>query len=403
MSERKVFINWVVCDYTGWGVYGLNLALHWSRDPDLAPSIGGAFNATALALDPLQRRALDPVLQRSSAFHAQLEAFKDGIATVKAPALNYFDDRFVVGSMPHNVRLLGDPTIAVTFFETTQLNADAVARAGKYPLVVTGSTWNTDILRAHGLPNVRFVPQGIDPTHFHPAPRNGHLGDRFLVFSGGKLERRKGQDIVVTGFRKFAEKRPDALLVTAWHSLARGYASTLDASGLTAPVVYKPAAPADKSPADVDVDAWMRANGLEPHQFLDLGPTPNAQMPKVLREMDVALFPNRAEGGTNLVAMECMACGVPTILSVNTGHLDLIGKDNCFPLVQQASLEGREAGFGDVAGWGESDVDEVVEQLERAYVYREEARERGLRGSAFINQYSWARTAAEMKDIVLSA
>jgi glycosyltransferase involved in cell wall biosynthesis len=47
-------------------------------------------------------------------------------------------------------------------------------------------------------------------------------------------------------------------------------------------------------------------------------------MPSVLQEMNVAVFPNRAEGGTNLVAMECMACGLPVILSGNTGHLDLI-------------------------------------------------------------------------------
>ena len=60
------------------------------------------------------------------------------------------------------------------------------------------------------------------------------------------------------------------------------------------------------------------------NQVLDLGRVPNAGMPRILRECDVAVFPNRAEGGTNLVAMKCMACGVPTILSANTGHLDLI-------------------------------------------------------------------------------
>jgi glycosyltransferase involved in cell wall biosynthesis len=100
--------------------------------------------------------------------------------------------------------------------------------------------------------------------------------------------------------------------------------------------------------------------------------------------------------------MECMACGVPTILSQNTGHLDLIEDDNCYPLIQQGALPGPEAGFGGVAGWGESDVEEALEQLERVYAHREEARARGQRGAATLSRLTWARTAAQMKDIVLA-
>ena len=44
-------------------------------------------------------------------------------------------------------------------------------------------------------------------------------------------------------------------------------------------------------------------------------------MGAVMQEADVALFPNRCEGGNNLVALEAIASGVPTILSANTGHL----------------------------------------------------------------------------------
>jgi len=38
------------------------------------------------------------------------------------------------------------------------------------------------------------------------------------------------------------------------------------------------------------------------------------------------------QGGTNLVAMEAFAAGIPSIISANTGHLDLIDDDRCFPL-----------------------------------------------------------------------
>ncbi|THD59051.1 glycosyltransferase family 4 protein [Phenylobacterium sp.] len=396
MTERAVFINWRLSSFFGWGVYGLNLALHWSADRDMSVVVSMPISDGDLALGPLRRRALQPLIERSREFQAKLRPYENRVATVQAPCLNSCDRRFLVSGVAHNVRLAGTPTIGVTFFETPQLDADAITRARACPVVVTGSTWNAELLRAHGLTNVRNVLQGIDPSLFHPAPRLGVYTDRFLIFSGGKLERRKGQDIVLTAVRRFVERHPDALLVTAWHGPVTDYIRTLDAGGLTSPVPFD-------GIGQVDVTGWALANGIGPDNVLDLGSVPNAMMPGLLREMDVALFPNRAEGGTNLVAMECMACGVPTILSANTGHLDLIEDENCYPLVQQNALPGEEAGFGGVAGWGESDVEEVLEQLERVYAHRAEALRRGRLGAVAMRQLTWARTAAQMKEIVLAA
>jgi glycosyltransferase involved in cell wall biosynthesis len=395
MSQRTVFINWWLSSFTGWGVYGLNLALQWRADPDLAATTSLPLVVSALSLDPLRWRALEPCIARSQAFQADLKGFENDAVTAHAPCLNSYDHTFEVARAAHGVVLTGMPTLGVTFFETPRLDGAAVARAAAHPVMVVGSTWNADLLAAHGLKNVRTVIQGVDPTLFHPGPRLGLLPDRFLIFSGGKLERRKGQDIVLAVARRFVERHPDALLVTAWHSPVTGYARTLDDGGLATQVLFNPN-------GSVDVMGWAQASGLSPGNVLVLGATPNAMMPSLLREMDVALFPNRAEGGTNLVAMECMACGVPTILSQNTGHLDLIEDDNCYPLTQQGALPDREAGFGGVAGWGESDVEDALEQLERVYAHREEAQARGRRGAVTLSRLTWARTAAQMKEIVLS-
>lgn len=43
----------------------------------------------------------------------------------------------------------------------------------------------------------------------------------------------------------------------------------------------------------------------------------------VLLRADAAVFPNRQEGGTNLVAMEALGCGVPCIISNRTGQADI--------------------------------------------------------------------------------
>ncbi len=396
MAQVRVYINWGISSFFGWGVYGLNLALNWCLDPDIAALGARPIFAKNLALDPLRRRALDGFLQRSAVFQQRLEAFANGEATVDGVVIQAFDEQFLPYPSAHNVALSGRPSIAGTFFETTRLSPQDVARAARFPIVIAGSTWNAEILTAHGLKTVRKVIQGVDPTLFHPGPAYGFLADRFLVFSGGKLERRKGQDIVIAAFRRFVERHPDAILVCAWNNIWDQANSSVEASGLTAPVPV--------ADGRADLAGWASANGIPERSFIDLGYVPNTQMAAVLREMDVALFPNRAEGGTNLVAMECMACGVPAILSRNTGHLDLIEEDNCYPLDQQgAAQQGREAGMDGIAGWGESDVDEAVEALERVYAHRSEARERGARGAASVGRYTWARTAREMKSLVLEA
>jgi glycosyltransferase involved in cell wall biosynthesis len=217
----------------------------------------------------------------------------------------------------------------VIFFETP-LSPQAITRAKEYDLIIAGSSWNEAVLRAAGIVKVRTVLQGVDRSLFYPATKRGLYPDRFLVFSGGKAEPRKGQDIVVKAFRIFARRHPEAMLVTAWHSpwpnLARGM--------------------------DLDLSEFA-------DRVIDVGALPNGAMAPVYRECDIALFPNRAEGGTNLVAMECLACGVPVILSDNTGHRDLIAMGLGHSLAQRPATVWSE--------WGESDVEETVEALEIAF------------------------------------
>lgn len=392
--RRQAIIHWGVSSFFGWGVYGLNLARAWVDDPDLEPLAALPVREADLVVDPLARLALRPFLERSAAFRAQLERHAGRDLQADAAVLHALGNELAPVPAAHGGKLTGRPTIGVVFFETAWLAPEAVARARTFDRLVAGSSWNARVLEAHGLERVAVVLQGIDPTLFHPAPRRGLFRDRFLVFSGGKLELRKGQDLVLLAFRRFAERRPEALLVTAWHSPWPALARTVDASGLAAPVILGP----DGRP---DVRAWAQANGIPPHQVVDLGAVPNALLPPILRECDVALFPNRCEGGTNLVAMECMACGVPTILSANTGHLDLVQDEGCLPLMRQRPMTGLAAGLADLPGWGESEIEEIVAQLERVYADRAEARRIASRGAEWIGRLTWERTAAEMKALIL--
>lgn len=370
-ERLPVEISWPIGTSTGWGTYGLHLALEMHLSTKAEPILGEA--PMLQGLGPLTERRVRE-MRRST-------ALEDSSSAVRLTALG----NHVLGA-PR----IGQGKVArnagVIFYEDTSLDAAALGRARSYDLIIAGSTWNAEWLKALGVPNVRMVLQGVDPSLFHCAPRTGVYGDRFLIFSGGKLEYRKGQDIVVEAFRRFQLKHTDAMLVTAWHNHWPQTMAGIDASG------YVQGTPAVRN-GRCEVAEWLIANGVRADAILDLGLQSHALIAQALREVDVALFPNRCEGGTNLVAMEAMACGVPTILSANTGHLNLIGRDTCFPLVHQRAATIRTPLYRGTTGWGESDPEEIVSLLELAYHDREEARRRGAEGAALLAQLSWSTQA----------
>lgn len=383
-----VYFQWSVSALFGWGVYGLNLLRYWQ-----GISGSSAYSLTKIDLeslrgsDALTLRALAQPLVDSDHLRIRFEAEGEAMSPLDGVVLHSLGNHFNGSKWPGEGGVTGKRTCGVIFFEDTNL-ANAREICGRYDLIVAGSTWCEEVLRAKGVGNVTTVIQGVDPSLFHPAPRSGSLDGRFAVFSGGKLEIRKGQDLVLLAFRQFAARHPEAILVTAWHSPWALPALTLNSNPAVAPIALD-------AEGRIDIAGWVAANGIDPAQFIDLGPVPNHAMARMLREMDVAVFPNRCEGGTNLVAMECMACGVPTILANNTGHKDLVATGGSFALDRQGSVTLAEYG---TEGWGESDVEEMVEALEAAWANREAARLRGLAGAEALAKLSWRNQIAQLHD-----
>ncbi len=251
------------------------------------------------------------------------------------------------------------------------------------------------MLKANCSKRVEIVFEGIDPSQFHPAPKSGVLDkSRFYIFSGGKVEFRKGHDLVLLAFREFSRRHDDAVLVTVWHSpwpqLSVGFQGKLEFPlELTSQGV-------------IDVKKWVAGNGIDPAKIIEIGQVPNASMPSLLREMDCALAPSRAEACTNLLAKEAMACGVPVILAANTGVKDLIAEGNALPLTRQRAV--RDYPLAGTEGWGESDVEEIVEALERLYSDTALRSGIGEAGAAWIveERRTWSNHARQMKSLLLS-
>ena len=69
---------------------------------------------------------------------------------------------------------------------------------------------------------IKVIHERVDDSVFSPTPKSGLLPEEnFYIFSGGKIEYRKGQDLVLQAFKIFVERHPNAalLLPGALHGL----------------------------------------------------------------------------------------------------------------------------------------------------------------------------------------
>ncbi len=382
MSQRSLALTWSLSELHGWGLVGLHLCLYLAElgiRPLLLekPAMGG--------MRPQNRDRLTPLLQGYEAIRRLDAAQPAGqvLALQEFDVLHALSNGFVAQAL--SARFRGVRNIGIIAYEDTRVVGDVLQRAKSYDAMMVHSTFNKTLLEERGVENLLLTFQGVDPTEMYPGSPQKRFGDRFVIFSGGKLEFRKGQDIVLAAFRRFHQRHPEALLVTAWHNPWPATAMGIAESALA------PAAPKVGDDGRLRIVDWALENGVPAAGFGDLGFLSRDKIAPALWECHAAVFPNRCEGATNLVAMEAMACGVPTVLSANTGHLDLIKGDNVFVLNQQTPVHNPDGGRN---YWGESSVDELVETLERIYTDHEEARRRRAAALAFIHgERTWRKFA----------
>jgi tetratricopeptide (TPR) repeat protein/glycosyltransferase involved in cell wall biosynthesis len=384
-------ISWPLSITSGWGIYAMNLTLQLRQNPAWEVALLAPPSITSESMNPLHKSLLLPVIEKHKTFQELVAANSDKQISCNFPVLYALGNNLASSGVDHQITSACQ--IGVIFFEDTRITAEALKTGKKYSAIVAGSNWNADVLRNHGLTNVEMVHQGIDPTIFHPAPKSNLFGDRFVIFSGGKLEYRKGQDIVIAAFKRFRAKHPEALLLTTWHNFWPQYMLGIEQTGNVAGL------PNINRDGSLGISQWLVANGLPVDSFIDIGLIPNHLAGQIVREADCAVFTNRCEGGTNLVAMESMACGIPTILSANTGHLDLIYSNICYPLWSQGRVK-LTAPFSGVEGWGESEVAEVVEALEQVYTNRKESKRRGLAAANFMLDWTWEKQVKRFLDVI---
>ncbi|MDJ0839294.1 MAG: glycosyltransferase family 4 protein [Acidobacteriota bacterium] len=288
-------------------------------------------------------------------------------------------------------------TVGHIFFEFDQLLPEELAWMDGIDLLTTGSQWTTDIAQAHGLKRVATLYQGVDRNLFKPNPfweRPARFDDRFVVFSGGKIEHRKGTDLVIAAFARFIETHPDALLLinayNPWPISQMGLAESPH-------IHFDPVA---DYPADMK-DLLLQ-NQIPRENFLVIPPVSRAEIAGSIWNSDCGLFPIRCEGGTNHFLMETMACGKPVIATHTSGLTEIIrpehnaiGLEARHPVTPAFQVPEPERGI-----WHEPDVDEIVAALERLYTDRELGKKLGTQAAADLDFFSWPNRAQALLNLI---
>ncbi len=302
-----------------------------------------------------------------------------GATTVPGPLLTAIGDRNLAPVAGYR----GSPTFGYTFVENT-LGDQAKENSRIYEKIFCGSTWCRDRLDEAGIHNVEVLIQGVDTTLFRPtAPRPDD--GMFIIFSGGKFEYRKGQDLVLKAVRILQEKYNDIVLINAWRNV---WPETMKLMKVSPHINF-----------ELQEDTWTgqmehlyRLNGIDGRRVLTLDLMAHESLPQLYGRTDLAIFPNRCEGGTNLVMMEYMACGRPVIATNFSGHQDIVNDNNAL-LLNHLTPSRLFQAENMIADWREPSIDEIVAHVEYAYHHRDVLRELGLRGALSMQQFTWSNAA----------
>lgn len=398
----RFYFNWKMDNHTGWGIIATNLAF-WALEAGFEP----------VALSEQSHKLEDFPAYYQNAVHY---ADRLGAEYRRKMAMGWRDDD------PHSRALLGMTNEGMTksdnipeinllgrsrnfgIFVTESGTVDGQTPnipmlRQSYRKMVAGSNWNRDILIKFGMPvdETITIMQGVNDKIFFPSPQRRKRGDNFYIFSGGKIEVRKSQDLILSAFARILQTIPNAILVTAWHWVGE---DTSENNFRVIPVAEHPFI-YDQRKKQIKIAETAAQYGIPPDHIIDLPMMSNIQLGEVLRSVDCSIFVSRCEGGTNIMAMETIASGVPTILSDCCGHKDLL---DWIPTLRQWAVPApymnivvtnRMTGELDkrfmdyVDGWGWPDYAKIVDHVLSIYHNYEQALDDASVAALTMKQNNW--------------
>jgi len=288
-------------------------------------------------------------------------------------------------------KIRGTKNVGYIFFEN-ELPENAVEAASSYDLILCGSTWNQEKFAEAGVHHTDTLIQGIDPVLFSSSTQE-FPHPTFILFSGGKFELRKGQDLVLKAFSILSKKYRDILLINTWVNL---WPHSMQTMQYSKHIKFELRGETHEEM----MQHLYEANDINPQRVLTLPLIPNTDLREVYLQTDLGVFPNRCEGGTNLVLMEYMACGKPVVASYTSGHKDILTDRNSIPIKRMHPFTIENMAGMHPAHWEEPDLEELIAAIEYAYHNRETAKYLGVNAGEDMRNFTWKKSAEKLRSVL---
>lgn len=269
--------------------------------------------------------------------------------------------------------------VGFPIFELDRLTPNEIHGIKTLDHVLVCSKWAKQIVEKDTGVGASVVPLGVDTSIFYPSKRNNDGITRF--FTAGKLEYRKGHDVIIEAFNLAFEPTDDVELVMC-----------CDNPFLT----------------PEETESWIQTAKLSPMgDKIKFVPRKGSQqeLADLMRQCHCGVFPARAEGW-NLELLEMMACGGFTIATNYSAHTEYVDNTNAF-LVDvektERAFDGTRffTGQGEWAYLGPKETKAVSRYMQNFYEHSATYRSiTSLGGINTAKKFSWENTAKRIVDVL---
>jgi glycosyltransferase involved in cell wall biosynthesis len=255
----------------------------------------------------------------------------------------------------------------MSFFELDVLNNTKIHHLNHSDHILSPSTWAKDVMVTHQItPPITVCPMGVDSSIFKPL-QLPNSDDTFRFLNVGKIEVRKGHDVLIEAFNEAFSLDDNVELCMMW----------------TNPFL---------KPDQVKewVNLYKGSKLGNKIQFIGQVKTDH-ELANIMNICDAGIFPTKAEGYC-LPALQMLSCGQPIIITDYSAHTEFVTDKNSY-LINITDKEMAYDGiwFKGEGEWGKignEQKDQMIEHMRHLYKNRPKNPE-GIKTGKY---YTWERT-----------